>query len=58
VEALIKAKHKIQPKFGLGYHHIDTFDEREDLVNTNITHCFTISITTGDEAGYSCRPRR
>jgi len=57
-EALIKAKHKVQPKFELGYHHIDTSDEGEDPVNTNITHYFTISTTTGSEASCSYHPRR
>jgi sugar phosphate isomerase/epimerase len=57
VEALVKEKHKVQPKFGLGYHHIDTSNEGEDLVDTNIAHCFTILITTGDEVGCSYHPR-
>jgi hypothetical protein len=57
-EALVKAKHKVQPKFGLGYHHIETSNEGEDPLDTNIAHCFTISTITGDEAGCSSYPRR
>lgn len=56
-EILIKRKNKAQPKFGLGYHNIDTSDKGEDSVNANITHGFTMSTTTGDEVGCSYQPR-
>ena len=55
-DILIKRKNKAQPKFGLGYHNIDTSDEGEDSVNANIAHCFTMSTTTGDEVGCSYQP--
>jgi ribonuclease HI len=57
-EALIKAKNKAQPKYGLGYHRINNFDEGEGPINSNDVDCFTISTHSGDEAGCSYTTRR